>query len=241
MTELIAAHLQTAMDAAMVWGPLLILFFMAVESSFIPFPSEVVMIPAGFLAARHGLWPGDPLAACVVAVLCGILGSLAGAIFNYYFALWLGRPLLYRYGKYFFLKPDVLERSEEVFREYGEVATFVCRLIPVIRQVISVPAGLARMHFGRFLLFTGLGAGIWVIILTAAGYAVGHSTREMNALELVHAGKAMVARHWLWLALGLVAVVVGYGWVHRRVMQRSLKAAPAAAPANPPAPPPAAK
>lgn len=226
VTDTLIQYLEDAALIAATWGPFLIFFFMAVESSFIPFPSEVVMIPAGFMAARGELFPpGSPLAAVSLAIFCGVLGSLLGAYVNYWLALRLGRPFLYKYGKWFFLKPEALERAEAVFREYGDVATFVCRLLPAIRQLISIPAGLARMHFGRFSFFTGLGAGIWVVILTLIGYHFGRVTQEMSYADLVHQGKAIIHHNLLWIVLGCAAIVVGYVYVHKKVMHGKQPAA----------------
>ena len=218
MTELLIHYVELGAELGRTWGPLIVLVLMAVESSFVPFPSEIVMIPAGFMAARGEFVPADPLAAVLVAIAAGILGSLLGAFVNYGLSLRLGRPFLYRYGKYFFLSQTALDRAEQVFRNHGEITTFVCRLIPAVRQLISIPAGLSRMHFGRFALFTGLGAGIWVIILTLVGYALGQGMREMSYEELVHAGEAMVRDQLGWILLGLVVIVVAYVWVHRRIM-----------------------
>ena len=111
---------------------------MTIESSFVPFPSEVVMIPAGFLAARGELGIGSPLAAVWVAIAVGVLGSLAGAYVNYYLALWVGKPFLEKYGKWFFLKPAALERACEVFNKYGAATTFVCRMVPATRFLFSI-------------------------------------------------------------------------------------------------------
>ena len=222
MTELLIEYVQLGAELGRTWGPLIVLVLMAVESSFIPFPSEVVMIPAGFKAARGEYLPADPVAGLAVAVVAGILGSLIGAFVNYGLSLKLGRPFLYRYGRYFFLSPASLERAEELFRRHGEITTFVCRLIPAIRQLISIPAGLSRMRFGRFALFTGLGAGIWVIILSLVGFALGKGTREMSYEELVHAGEAMIRANLGWIFGGLLLIIVVYIWVHRRVMHGAL-------------------
>ena len=157
MLDQLAAHLDAIAALAPVWGYALIFLFMAIESSFIPFPSEVVMIPAGFLAARGELTLHAPVADLALACATGLLGSLAGAYFNYYLSAKLGEPFLRRYGKWFFLKPEALDRACEVFNRYGALTTFVCRLIPVIRQLISIPAGISRMPLGSFALFTGLG------------------------------------------------------------------------------------
>ena len=218
MTETLIRYVEVGAELGRTWGPLIVLVLMAIESSFIPFPSEVVMIPAGFLAARGEFLLHDPAADLLVAIVAGILGSLLGAFVNYGLSLRLGRPFLYRYGRYFFLPPAGLERAEEVFRRHGEITTFVCRLIPAVRQLISIPAGLSRMRFGRFALFTGLGAGMWVVILSLAGYALGQGTREMTYAELVPAGEVLVRDNLLWIFLGLVLIVAVYVWLHRRIM-----------------------
>jgi len=219
MTEILIEYIQLGAQLGRTWGPLIVLVLMAIESSFIPFPSEVVMIPAGFMAARGEFLPPDPVAGLVVAVIAGILGSLAGAFVNYGLSFKLGRPFLYRYGRYFFLSAPSLERAEELFRRHGEITTFVCRLIPAIRQLISIPAGLSQMRFGRFALFTGLGAGIWVVILGLAGFALGKGTREMSYEELVPAGEALIRDNLGWIFGSLILIISVYVWVHRRVMR----------------------
>ena len=220
MTDQIAQHLQNASAFAPTWGFLLIFIFMAIESSFIPFPSEVVMIPAGFLALRGEMTTGIWWLDCILAVLIGTAGCLLGAYINYFLAEKLGRTLLYRYGKYFFLKPDTLQRAEEVFRKHGEITTFICRLIPGIRQVISIPAGLSQMKHKPFIIFTSLGAGIWNLILTAVGAYLGHLSKDMSYVELVHKGKQMISDHYIWLLLVLAALVGGYLLIHHKVMKK---------------------
>ncbi len=148
------------------WGYAGIVAAMFLESSFFPFPSEVIMIPAGYLAFQGKM-------NLIAAILFGIFGSLAGAVFNYYLAVKLGRPLLEKYGRYILLKPETLDKLETFFQKHGEISTFSGRLIPGIRQYISLPAGLSGMHLGRFALYTGLGAGIWVTVLALLGYFVG--------------------------------------------------------------------
>jgi membrane protein DedA with SNARE-associated domain len=202
------------------WKLSLIFFFMAVESSFIPFPSEVVMIPAGFFASRGELgFASTPILAAVVAVLLGTAGSLAGAYFNYYLARGLGEPFLRKYGKWFFLKPEVLDRASEIFNRYGAETTFVCRLVPVVRQVISVPAGVAKMPILPFSFFTGLGAGIWSAILAASGYLLGMSSSKMGYAELVHKGKDAVSANLIWIILGAAVLAAGYMAICRLVMK----------------------
>jgi len=154
-----------------------IFFLMFLESSFFPFPSEVVMIPAGYLAFKGEM-------NIYLAVLSGILGSVVGAVFNYYLALHFGRKFLLKYGKYFFLKEESLDKLEIFFSKHGEVSTFNGRLIPGIRQYISLPAGLSKMNIYKFSIFTALGAGIWVIVLTSLGYFLG--SNEDMVKEYLH-------------------------------------------------------
>ena len=217
------AHLAEWSQYAGTWGFLAIFLLMAIESSFIPFPSEVVMIPAGFLAARGELTLGNPWADMILAIFIGVAGSLVGAYINYYLALWLGEPFLRKYGKYFFIKPPVLDRAQAIFREYGAPATFVCRLLPAIRQLISLPAGLAAMPLGQFTLYTGLGAGLWTIILTAVGFFLVRTTTDMTYEELIPQGKAMITAHYGWIIAGLVLFVVAYWAISRWVMKERPK------------------
>ena len=223
MLETLASHLDSLAALAPTWGLLLIFVFMTIESSFIPFPSEVVMIPAGFLAARGEMGCGSPLAAVVLSFLVGVLGSLAGAYVNYYLALWVGKPFLEKYGKWFFLKPAALNRACEVFNRYGAATTFVCRMIPAIRQLISIPAGIARMPFGSFTLFTALGAGVWTAILTFVGWAIGRSTANISYLELCTRGKEMASANLPVVIGGAVALVVCYWAISKLVMKSSAK------------------
>ncbi|MDR3269435.1 MAG: DedA family protein [Tannerella sp.] len=147
-----------------------ITLLMTVESSFIPFPSEVVVPPAAYKASRE-----DSDLNLVLVILFATLGALIGAIINYYLALWLGRPVIYRFaesrvGRMCLLSSKKVRKAEDYFAKYGKVSTFIGRLVTVVRQLISIPAGLAKMHFGVFLLYTGLGALIWNIILAILGY-----------------------------------------------------------------------
>ena len=220
MLETIASHLDAIAALAPTWGLLFIFVFMAIESSFVPFPSEVVMIPAGFLAARGEMGIGSPILAVWVAIAVGVAGSLAGAFVNYYLALWVGKPFLEKYGKWFFLKPAALERACEVFNKYGAATTFVCRMVPAIRQLISIPAGIARMPLGSFTLFTALGAGVWTAILAFVGYGLGKSAGDITYLELCTKGKDMAAAH-LPLVIGCaLALVAVYVLVSKLVMKR---------------------
>ena len=226
MLETIASHLDSIAALAPTWGLLFIFVFMTIESSFVPFPSEVVMIPAGFLAARGELMGGHSAASCGalaavwVAIAVGVAGSLAGAYINYYLALWVGKPFLEKYGKWFFLKLAALERACEVFNKYGAATTFVCRMVPAIRQLISIPAGIAKMPLGSFTLFTGLGAGVWTAILAFVGYGLGKSAGDITYLELCTKGKEMAASN-LPLVIGGALVLVGlYVMVSKLVMRK---------------------
>lgn len=166
-----------------------ITLLMTVESSFIPFPSEVVIPPAAYVAGIEGssLHTTDsyPLNVLLV-VLFGTLGAIIGAIINYLLAMWLGRPIIYAFadsklGHLCLLSAEKVKKAEDYFNEHGKVSTFVGRLIPGIRQLISIPAGLCKMHFGWFLFYTFLGAGVWNIVLALLGY-VAH-----GQMDLIHA------------------------------------------------------
>ncbi|MCD6570928.1 MAG: DedA family protein, partial [Deltaproteobacteria bacterium] len=145
-----------------------IIGLMFLESSFFPFPSEVIIPPAGYLAAKAEM-------NILAVIVSGTLGSLLGALFNYFIAYYLGRPFLIKYGKYIFLTQNRFDKIDEFFRRHGEISTFAGRLITVIRQYISFPAGLAKMNLTRFCIYTALGAGIWVSILAYIGYIVGNN------------------------------------------------------------------
>jgi membrane protein DedA with SNARE-associated domain len=196
-----------------------IVLLMALESSFFPFPSEVVLPPAGYAAAqgRLNIW---------LVFGSGLLGSLIGALFNYWFAVRLGRPLLHALGRRggvfgVLFSEKTLERSEVYFREHGEISTFVARLLPGIRQYISLPAGLARMRMERFILYTALGAGIWCAVLTWIGWYLG--TQDVFSSELVH----RYARQALLVLLpALIVIVAVYIWWRRRGGRRDATTPP---------------
>lgn len=149
---------------------------MAVESSFIPFPSEVVVPPAAYKATKP-----DSGMNVVLVVVFATLGALIGALINYYLALWLGRPIVYKFaesklGRLCLLDASKIETAEKYFDKHGKSSTLIGRLVPAVRQLISIPAGLARMNIVTFLTFTALGAGIWNTILAVLGYiAAGQS------------------------------------------------------------------
>lgn len=149
-----------------------ITLLMAIESSFIPFPSEVVVPPAAYKAATTGELN------VVLIVLCASIGACLGALVNYYLARYLGRPIVYRFaesriGHVCLIDSEKVQQAEQYFDKHGAIGTFVGRLVPAVRQLISIPAGLARMSLGRFLLYTTLGASIWNSILAGMGWYIG--------------------------------------------------------------------
>lgn len=172
-------------DLIFEWGYLGIFLLMTIESSFIPFPSEIVLIPAGYLASK-----GDMSIGLIMASALG--GSMAGAFINYYLALLLGRKILRKYGKYFFINENAIEKMDSYFEKHGHISTFIGRLIPGIRQLISIPAGLARMNLVVFSIYTALGAGIWALILVMLGYLIGEN-QELIDIYLKQITMAVLA------------------------------------------------
>lgn len=184
---------------------LMVFLLMTVESSFIPFPSEVVVPPAAYLACttdNMDIW---------LVVVVATAGAICGALINYYLSLWIGRPIVYkfadsRFGHACLIDREKVERAEKHFDKHGAVSTFVGRLIPAVRQLISIPAGLARMNVGVFVIFTGLGALLWNGILAGLGYWLGKTvpidklfaTVERYNDYLTYAG----------LAIGVICVLV---------------------------------
>jgi membrane protein DedA with SNARE-associated domain len=196
MHDFIAWILATVHD----WGYTGIFVLMALESTVLPVPSELVLIPAGYLAhqGQMDFW---------LIVLASTVGSLVGASINYYAALWVGRPFLERWGRYFFVRPELLHKTDAFFVKHGAVSTFTGRLIPGIRHLISLPAGLTRMNLGAFALYTSLGAGLWSLILTLFGYFLGGN--ETLIREYQH--------HITVGVIVFVALIIGaYVWRQKR-------------------------
>jgi len=184
-----------------------IVVLMAIESSFLPLPSEIVMPPAGYLAAQGRMsgW---------IALGAGVAGSLIGALLNYGLAIWVGRPFLHRYHRWFLMKETSLDRAEEFFRRHGEMSIFAGRLIPVIRHLISLPAGVARMRLDRFALFTTIGAGIWCAVLTYIGWYLGSRPELVADLDTAIRQRTGLATA---ITLPILALMVGvYVWRQRR-------------------------
>ncbi len=189
-----------------------ITLLMAIESSFIPFPSEVVVPPAAYLSAQ----PDSELNIFLV-VFFATLGALIGALVNYWLALYLGRPIVYkfansRFGHMCLIDQQKVEVAEAYFDRHGAIGTIVGRLVPAVRQLISIPAGLARMNMGKFILYTTLGAGAWNIILAAIGYYLASVVpyEQLDSTVAEYSGHLKIVM----IILGLAAVgyLVYKGW-----------------------------
>jgi membrane protein DedA with SNARE-associated domain len=181
-----------------------IFLLMAMESSVIPVPSELVMPPAGYWAAAGKM-------NMVIAILCGTVGSLVGAYANYFAARYLGRPLLLKYGRYVWITEEKFTRVETFFHKHGEISTFIGRLLPVVRHLISLPAGLAGMHHWKFSLYTLLGAGIWCTVLTLIGYVIG----ENQQLIVKYSHQAVIG-----VVIFSAVLIALYVWRHKRKSAR---------------------
>ncbi len=182
-----------------------IVVLMALESSFFPFPSEVVIPPAAYLAAGGKMNIG-------MVLLCGTAGSLLGAVFNYWLALKFGRPFFEKYGRYLLVSSRSLDKADRFFEHHGHISTFVGRLLPGIRQYISLPAGLARMNLFIFCAATALGAGIWVSVLAAMGYWFGRNEQLF-----------MHNLNWITLAMVIACVILSI-FYRRNWRRRSAQA-----------------
>jgi membrane protein DedA with SNARE-associated domain len=188
------------------WGYAGIFILMALESTVLPVPSELVVIPAGYLAFQGKM-------NLALVILAATTGSLVGASINYAFALWVGRPFLERWGKYFFVRPPLLHKTDKFFARHGKISTFTGRLIPGIRHLISLPAGLTRMNPAAFAIYTLLGAGIWATTLTLLGYFIGDNIGLIN--EYLHI-----------LIIGLIIAVIitiaTYALWQRRIAKNNM-------------------
>ncbi len=176
------------------WGYTGLFVIMALESSLVPIPSEIVMIPAGYLVSRGemNLW---------LVILSSTSGSLLGAVFNYYLAYFLGREFFQRYGKYIGVNTEHMEKVETYFHRHGAISTFIGRLTPVIRQLISMPAGFARMSIVTLSVCTFVGAGIWNAILVAIGYFTGQN---------IHLQEQLLGQITIYTVGALLVIVGGY-------------------------------
>ena len=202
--------IQFCLDHLNYWT---VMLFMAIESSFIPFPSEAVVPPAAWKAAVTGEMN------VFLVVVFATIGALIGAFVNYYLAVWLGRPIVYKFansriGHMCLIDEAKVQNAEKYFDKHGAVSTFVGRLVPAVRQLISIPAGLARMGLGRFVLYTSLGAGVWNAILAVLGYYMasipGMQTEEavMNKVKEYSSEIGIV---FIVLAVAIVAYLLYKG------------------------------
>lgn len=194
--------IQWCLDNLNYWT---ITLLMTIESSFIPFPSEVVIPPAAYKAAATGelnVW---------LVVFFATLGAIIGALINYYLALWLGKPIVYKFansriGHMCLLDQAKVETAEKFFRKHGAVATLIGRLVPAVRQLISIPAGLAKMHIGKFIAFTALGAGLWNGVLAALGWYLEAIVPEDQLISTVTEYSHEIG----YVIIALVALALGY-------------------------------
>jgi len=193
--------IQWCLDNLNYWT---ITLLMTIESSFIPFPSEVVVPPAAYKAAAGEL-------NVYLVVLFSTIGACLGAIVNYCLALWIGRPLVYKFaasrlGHMLLLSEAKIEHAEKYFVKHGIISTLIGRLIPAVRQLISIPAGLAKMRFGIFLLFTALGAGLWNVILAVIGYSLHAVVPKDQLMEKVYEYSHEIG----YVFIGLGVLLVGF-------------------------------
>lgn len=183
--------------------------FMAIESSFIPFPSEVVVPPAAWKAMN----PNSGMSFLLVIVFATV-GADLGALINYYLAKWVGRPIIYRFadsrlGHMCLIDRKKVEVAEEYFRKHGAASTIFGRLVPAVRQLISIPAGLAGMHVGKFLLYTTIGAGVWNTVLATIGWGIYKYTDYKTTQDVYQ--QALKYSHELgYIILGLAVIVVAF-------------------------------
>ncbi len=191
--DFILLSLNTLMFTLGYFGVFLL---MTLESSFIPFPSEVILIPAGYLAStgQFNFW---------IIIIIAIAGSLLGAGINYTIARYFGREYLLSHSKMFFIKKESLLKIDDYFIKHGGKTTFIGRLIPLVRQYISLPAGFAKMDLKKFILYTGLGAGIWCLFLTSLGYFIGEQVSE-----------TIVKSYNLILLILIFVIVLVIGWIY---------------------------
>ena len=187
---------------------LFVLLFMVIESSFIPFPSEVIVPPAAYLACTN-TWSGENMNIFGI-IIVATLGALVGAYINYYLALWIGRPVVYsfadsRLGHSLLINKEKVEKAEIYFDKHGAISTFIGRLIPAIRQLISIPAGLSRMNIIQFSIYTFLGALLWNSILGLMGYWLASFVSPENLFEKVEEYNVYLT--WIGYGIGLICLL----------------------------------
>lgn len=181
--------------------------FMVVESSFIPFPSELVVPPAAYIACTSGTADLN----VYLVVLAATAGALVGALINYVLAMWLGRPIVYafansRIGHACLINEDKVRKAEDYFDKHGSASTFIGRLVPVVRQLISIPAGLAKMTIWKFCLYTSLGAGVWNCALAFVGYLLAQAVPP----EMLESQIKQYNSYLTWIGLGIGVIAIGF-------------------------------
>lgn len=186
-----------------------VFIFMVIESSFIPFPSEVIVPPAAYLACTN-TGAGSDMNLTMV-ILIATLGALVGAFINYYLALWIGRPVVYRFadsrfGHACLINREKVDKAEAYFDRHGAISTFIGRLIPAIRQLISIPAGISKMNVGKFAVFTFLGALVWNAVLAALGYWLSRTVSPDQLFEKVEEYN----RYLTWAGYALALICLAY-------------------------------
>jgi len=187
------------------YGGIFIMTFL--ENTFAPIPSEVTMVPAGYLVqqGKMNLW---------IVLFTSIVGSIAGSLANYYIAYHYGRRFLYAYGKYLFFSHEKMAKLDSFFEKHGEISTFTGRLIPGLRHVISFPAGLGHMNLKTFIIYTGIGSAIWMATLIFIGYLIGGNE------DMVKRYVRLVS---IWAVTGVIAMIAIYVWRHRRKNKKLVK------------------
>ncbi len=208
MHELISKLADWYANALQTWGAPAIGLMMALESTVVPIPSELIIPPAAHLAHT-----GKISVSLTAIIIAGTLGSWLGAAIMYWAARLAGRPLALRYGKYFLVSAEKIEGAERWAAHYGGMGIFISRLLPVVRHLIGIPAGIVRMNFGKFSVFTLLGSGIWSAVLCYVGIKMGEDEKLMKGE--VHALS-------LWLG-GAMLVLGGlyYFFVHRQMQRKN--------------------
>lgn len=206
MSELLHVFVDYIVSLVGDMGYLGIFLLMTIESSFIPFPSEVILIPVGY-HIKQGTMSAFP------ALFSGVAGSLLGAYINYFLAIKLGRSLILKYGKYFHISEEKFNLVENKFLTHGSFVTFVSRLIFGVRQLISIPAGLSRMPLVPFSIYTGLGAGIWSAILLSLGYVLGTGEDAKETAKLLG--------YWLLGAVFILSIAY-YLWTSKKFQKQSV-------------------
>jgi len=203
--SMLERFVEWLLDGLLTLGYSGIVVLMAMESSVFPVPAELVMPPAGYWVAKGEM-------DAVAAVASGVLGSVLGSLATYFGALWLGRGLVRRFGRYFLISEKSLDRTERFFASHGEISVLVGRLLPVVRHLISIPAGLARMSLVAFVAYTTVGAALWCSVLVWIGYFLGRHEGVLRHADVRHyVGQILL------VLVPVLAIVVGiYVWRHRR-------------------------